>query len=504
VLHVGGGRGIYNSPWMGLMFGLIAAMWLPLFGFFLVRNAVERDRASGVGQIFATTPASRVVYVLGKWCSNMAVLALILGVLTVMAAIMQLLRGEDPVVRLWALVRPIWLMGLPALAITAALAVLWECLPFLQGTLGSAAAVCLWLGVLGIVLSGVFTDAGNLAQSTNDPFGFSWQMRAIQEERLASNPQTRLSTGMIIVQDEVETFVWQGAAWTTHRVLQRALWLLPALGLALVAALPFDRFDPARGRPPVAAGRPSHRRRARSGRVEKGSLQYTPDAAEEALLAARPESAPVQLATLADGHGHSRFGAVLLAELQLMFQGQRWWWYVVAVGLLIASAAVPSSSARGYLLAVAWLWPLALWSALGTREAQHHTQQLIFATPHPVRRQLPALWLAGFLVALACGSGVVLRLAVEGDWLSLVAWGVGATFIPTLALALGTWSGSRRLFEVVYLLWWYLGPLEGVAALDFTGNCTEGPQAAIVAVYLAGALLLMALAVAGRLRQVRS
>jgi hypothetical protein len=47
VLQVGVQRGIYNSPWIGFMFGLIAAMHLPLVGFFLVKNAVERDRKTG-------------------------------------------------------------------------------------------------------------------------------------------------------------------------------------------------------------------------------------------------------------------------------------------------------------------------------------------------------------------------------------------------------------------------------------------------------------------------
>ena len=36
-----------------------------------------------------------------------------------------------------------------------------------------------------------------------------------------------------------------------------------------------------------------------------------------------------------------------------------------------------------------------------------------------------------------------------GDWRGLLAWLTGALFIPTLALALGVWSGSSKLFEIV-------------------------------------------------------
>jgi hypothetical protein len=110
VLFVGLKRGIYNSAWIGLMFGSIAASHLALVGFYLIKNAVERDRQTGVGQIIATTPIGKPVYVVGKWLSNLTVLILILSVMTVMAAVMQLIRAEDPAVNLCALAAPIWLM----------------------------------------------------------------------------------------------------------------------------------------------------------------------------------------------------------------------------------------------------------------------------------------------------------------------------------------------------------------------------------------------------------
>jgi hypothetical protein len=70
------------------------------------------------------------------------------------------------------------------------------------------------------------------------------------------------------------------------------------------------------------------------------------------------------------------------------------------------------------------------------------------------------------------GSGAALRFVITGAWMSLFAWIVGAMFIPALALALGVCSGSRRLFEMVYLLWWYLA-FNGIVALDFIGITPE-------------------------------
>jgi hypothetical protein len=111
------------------------------------------------------------------------------------------------------------------------------------------------------------------------------------------------------------------------------------------------------------------------------------------------------------------------------------------------------------------------------------------------------MWLAGVAVALAAGLGVAVNLILADDWLHLLALGTGALFIPTLALALGTWSGSSKLFEVVYMLWWYAGPINRVESLDFMGAGSD-LQSSTVLVYGLVTILLLALAVFGRKRQI--
>jgi hypothetical protein len=76
---------------------------------------------------------------------------------------------------------------------------------------------------------------------------------------------------------------------------------------------------------------------------------------------------------------------------------------------------------------------------------------------------------AGLTIALLAGSGMLLRAAWGGEAAHLKALLVGALFVPTLALALGTASGTRKLFEMSYLLIWYLGPVNRLVPLDFPG-----------------------------------
>ena len=68
-------------------------------------------------------------------------------------------------------------------------------------------------------------------------------------------------------------------------------------------------------------------------------------------------------------------------------------------------------------------------------------------------------------------------------------------FIPTLALALGVFSSGSRAFEVVYLIWWYIGPFQKTAGIDFI----SGPPQ----VYLLAAAGLLLLSACWRGRQVR-
>jgi hypothetical protein len=198
-----------------------------------------------------------------------------------------------------------------------------------------------------------------------------------------------------------------------------------------------------------------------------------------------------------------RFGQVLLAELRLIGKQSPWWWYVVMVGLALASLFASTDQVRRLFLPLAWIWPILSWSAMGVREVRHHTEQLVFTAAHPLRRQFLATWLAGVIVAVLAGSGAALRLVLTGDWATTLAWAVGALFIPTLALALGVWSGSGKAFEVVYTVLWYAGPMNRVPALDFMGTLEESVANGIPFYYLALTVILLGLAVMGRMRQLR-
>jgi hypothetical protein len=141
-----------------------------------------------------------------------------------------------------------------------------------------------------------------------------------------------------------------------------------------------------------------------------------------------------------------------------------------------------------------------VWSAIGNREIHNNVQQMTFSSASPLWRQLPAQWLAGFIVTLLIGIGALLRFLIDGDTTGLLALLSGAIFIPSLALASGVWSGTSKLFEILYISIWYIGPLNKVLELDFIGANNNGRPEFFIPVSMA----LIAFAILGRARQVRN
>ena len=475
-LWVGNIRGTFNSAWIGTVTALVVNSFLSLAGFYIVKNAVDRDRQTGVGQILATTRLSKPLYTLGKALSNLAVLGAMLAVLFVAAIVIQLLAGEDRHIDLLQIALPFLLLALPMMALVAAAAVLFETVPGLRGGFGNVVWFFAWTSLisLGIQLGGRLDPVGlNLVNSNL--------------ERVAAavfGPAKRgFTLGGIARTEQIQVMRWEGIDWTPDLLLSRLIWVLAAVGVALVAALFFDRFDPARGWLRAAKKRPA----GASHEVEEGPA-----------LAPLPAT---HLTPLAEASRRFRFLGVLRAELRLLLNGRRWWWWAGVVGFLIATLAAPLDSVQRVVLPLAWMWPMLLWSSLGNREIRWDTTALLFSAARPLGRQFPATWLAGVALAMLTGSGAAIRFLVAGQWDSLGAWAVGALFIPTLALALGLWSGSSKLFEVIYLVIWYIGPMNQVPTMDYTGATPAGLASGMPLVFLGVTALLLAAAIVGRRRQ---
>jgi hypothetical protein len=474
VVRLGVYRGVFNSAWLGSMMTLVSTLFVSLVGFYIVKNAILRDEQTRVGRILASTPMSRVFYTVAKMLSNFAVLALMVVVLAVAALLMQFIRAEDTHYRLGTLLAPFLWVAIPAMAVTAAVAVLFETLPGLRGGVGNVVFFFVWATSLAL----------SNERNVDDFAGFFVIAHSMQDALRKVYPAYDNSFSLNIGDSAhiTKRFVWTGVDWTPAIVFHRMLWVLGALVVAAIASLFFRRFDPASGW--------SFKRAKKSIPAGANGDAGTPEVSFEN----RPSVG--RLTPLGARTSEIRFWQLVVSELRLLLKGQRWWWYVVALGLFIASAVSPTAMARQGVLIAAWLWPALVWSQMGARESRYATQSLIFSSARTLNRQLPAVWVAGVLVAVLSGGGYALRLLTGGDWFGLFAWLASALLIPSLALALGVLSGTSKPFEAIYTVWWYLGPLNHAPGLDFIGRPLPSSNQPVH--YLTLTVALLTVAYAGR------
>jgi hypothetical protein len=270
------------------------------------------------------------------------------------------------------------------------------------------------------------------------------------------------SVGFTKVDHPLHTFTWHGLHPAGGFVAARLVLILAAVGLAVLPAVWFARFDLARprrapaadgGQAPVLvpAAAPAAGQAARSAR----SLVYTP------------------LSPLKARRGRT-FGRLLAGEVRILVQGTSRWWWLVAAAVNAASLAVPAnlvqpaSATTALLLSAAWIWPVLIWSRLGTQRRESGLDTLLGAYP-AVHWQLAAEWAAGLVLTAVVGLGPLLRMAAAADGPGVAAWTAGALFIPSLALMLGTASRTHRVFQAIYVLLWYAA-VNQVAAVDYMGT----------------------------------
>ena len=60
-------RGEYNGAWEGTLMAVSCSIMLTIFGFYLVKNAIRRDRLTNVGQTLAAGCPERCYWSIWSW-----------------------------------------------------------------------------------------------------------------------------------------------------------------------------------------------------------------------------------------------------------------------------------------------------------------------------------------------------------------------------------------------------------------------------------------------------
>ena len=483
LIKLGEYRGLHNSAWVGSLMAVVVTFFLGLGGFFLVKDTIQRDEQTGVGQILAATPITRAQYLLGKWLSNFLVLGSLVGILALAAVILQLLSREAPALDAWALFAPLLFLALPMMALTAAFAVFFETVTWLKGGFGN-------LVYFGLFIALLYAGTENL-----DVVGLNLVGAGMRAAAHAAFPDYDGKVVLSMVSDKpLQTFLWNGLDWTPGLIAQRLALAASAAGVALSGSLFFRRFENTRA---------DHAAQPRRAWFRRKETEADALLEEESNL---PESSFASTRLLPLAHGeqfHGNFGRLVRLETALLVKGLRWYWLAGAAAIGLGCVICPAPY-RPFGLMLAAVWPVLVWAKMGAREARWNTGPLLYAAPRVVPRLTLSAWLSGVLVTALLLGGAPLGQMLAGETVQVGPWVLSVLFIPSLALVLGTWTGSSKPFQVIYPLLWYLGPMNpqnSLAELDYLGIHAMAPGSADPLAFAGVIALLVLAALLGRRRQ---
>jgi hypothetical protein len=184
------------------------------------------------------------VYLIGKWISNFVVLFVLVVIMAAAAVIMVLLQVEATL-DLGALLMPFLAFALPNMALIAALAVAFETVPWLRGAVGNVIYFFLWMSIILFSLQG-----WKALPFLKEPIGYSTFSVSIRAGAQVAFPNETFGVmsvgnfGTPGIQHKI--FNWPGLDWTPGIVIGQWSWALIGLGLIMLSALWFARFDPSK------------------------------------------------------------------------------------------------------------------------------------------------------------------------------------------------------------------------------------------------------------------
>lgn len=243
LIQINDHRAIYNSGAIGMGTASIGMMFVGLFGYYFISNAIRRDIVSRCGVIAASTPMRTGEYLLGKFVGNLAFLTTFLGGFMLSSMAMLLVRGEAPLEPL-VFVRQYLLLTPAAIIFVSAVAVLFESIRFLSGKMGDVFYFFFFISFMGMAIGDQVSGGKMNWARCFDFSGFGFM---IDQMTRTLNTES-LAIGASQFDPAKEPVVFPGLSMPAEWIAPRIISMLLPLAFLPLAGLFFHRFDPVRTR----------------------------------------------------------------------------------------------------------------------------------------------------------------------------------------------------------------------------------------------------------------
>jgi hypothetical protein len=439
LIQINGQRAIYNSGAIGLGTASLGMIFVGLFGFYVISNAIRRDITTRCGVIAASTPMRSGEYLIGKFLGNLTFLATFVVGFMLSSMVMLLVRGEARIEPL-VFIGQYLLLTPTAIVFVSAVAVLFESIRWLSGRFGDVVYFFLWMTTIGLV-------AGNEASHGKIPWArcFDFTSFGFMIDQMQHTLNTHsVSIGASPFDPDKPTIIFPGLTLTREWIFPRLVSLVSPLLLLPVAALFFHRFDPVRTGAVAGKGR-----RNWIGKIQN---LFKPLSRRAVAFLEIP------------GRGGSFLGAMWIdAVLTLTLIPFA---FVAFVGITITTIFTPPAAILPAVFAVLAI----IVSDVATRDGRAGTLASVRSISR--LRENYIWWKFGstLLLSLLLCVAPLLRTIALGP-VALGAFLCGIVFVASMATALGVMTSNPKTFIVGFLTYWYVVVNDkGITpVLDFAG-----------------------------------
>lgn len=435
-ITIGNYRGVYNSAWIGNTLAMLNVSFLPLILFYFIRGAIQHDAASHRGEIFVASRLSMFDYLMGKVLSNFTIGLFVILWMTFVAIFMQLWIGEDRSISLWHLFLPQLIHVVPIVLLISLIALVFDSIPVLRASIGNIAYF--FIAIIGLVdfsyeVTGVNIILADMKESLSILHGLNTDS---------------VTVGITTVADgtKINTFIWNGLSYGEIPYRSIGYVMATCVCLFVIAWLSFRR----------------------SALLATNTLLKTPSIF---LTVCKPFMKLTKFIhfTIRMLSARNVFLNLTRQEFLLLTGNKSPYLWLAILGLWIAQWFVPISIVlTGVMPALLLLGSLVL-SSLGQRERNHGTQDFLINAPLLLKVQYPAMVFAGVLFLSTISLPSLIILSVSGQIYGTGLLIAGYFCIVSLAILLGTLSGTNKAFEIIFVIVWYMGPMSHFTYFDFIG-----------------------------------
>ena len=438
-IRIGDYVGNYNSAWFGYVTAMMSSVFLSLIGFYLVNNSIQKDIKTKVGQILATTRIKNFSYLLSRVFSNFLVLITIVCITFSMSILLFVLYNDEFDFEILQFVKPYVIIALPAIFWISVLGVLFEVI------IGRYTVIqnILFFALFSFLL--LFSSQDKMKYNL-DVFGSKIVMNAMEEsvrELLPTHKTSKMTIGYVLGNtSKAKKFNFDGIDFPFSFITSRLGWIFFGILLIAIVTPFFHRFN-------------TKERTSSRKRKQHMVSSFGP---REVLLSQLPKPQIDQ----------SILPLIKTELFLLMRKGNKWLWMINAIGMILL-AFLNIDITHQMVLPILWFLQVHRLSDLTTKELENDVFYFTFSAFRPLRRILISQILAGVILMIGLAFPLLFLYGCLLDINALMSILLGAIFIVFLAMFLGIFTQSKKLFEVLFFFITYAN-INKIPVFDYFGG----------------------------------